>query len=214
MKTIETKPASVLAEHSIEDTQGIAGVTCDGTHLWFVDQDRNDLVACDPADGRVVRRLGGLGLTGGLTFDGEHLWGLARRTLLRIRRDSGEVLTSLEVPEGCSGLGWAAGSLWLGDFGGREVLRIDPASGTIRRRLRSDRFVTGVTWCEGALWHGAWESDDRFEPSGGELRRIDEETGEVLERLAVPFRPSGVEHAGGRFWCGDAAAGQLHAVGR
>jgi streptogramin lyase len=215
MKTIETKAASVLADHPVDGAQAIAGVTHDGTHVWFVDGDRNDLVALDPASGEVARRLGGLGLTGGVTFDGEHLWGLARRTLLRIDRDSGEVLASIDVPEGCSGLGWAAGSLWLGSFGSREVLRIDPATGAVQRRIPSDRFVTGVTWCEGALWHGAWETAERTDAGGGELRRVDSESGEVLERLATPFRPSGVEHDGqGRFWCGEAAAGRLHTVSR
>ena len=49
-----------------------------------------------------------------------------------------------------------------------------------RARPYQPRFVTGVTWVEGELWHGTWENDE------SDLRRIDPQTGEVLERLEMP----------------------------
>jgi len=43
-----------------------------------------------------------------------------------------------------------------------------------------NRFVTGVSWVDGEMWHGAWESDE------SDLRRIDPQAGEVLERIELP----------------------------
>ena len=77
---------------------------------------------------------------------------------------------------GDSGMAWAEGSLWVGQYRARKIHQIDPETGKILRTIESNRFVTGVTWVDGELWHGTWEGDE------SELRRIDPQTGEVLER--------------------------------
>jgi sugar lactone lactonase YvrE len=79
-----------------------------------------------------------------------------------------------------SGLAWAEGTLWVGQYRDRKIHQIDPETGAILRTIESNRFVTGVTWVDGELWHGTWEGDE------SELRRIDPRTGEVLERLEMP----------------------------
>lgn len=74
-----------------------------------------------------------------------------------------------------------------------------------------DRFVTGVTWVEGELWHGTWEGN------ASDIRRIDPETGEVLERLDMPpgAEVSGLESDGDeRFFCGGAGSGKVRVVRR
>lgn len=71
--------------------------------------------------------------------------------------------------------------------------------------------MTGVTWIDGELWHGTWEGDD------SDLRRIDPETGSVLERIVMPrgFGVSGLESDGGdRFFCGGGTSGTIRAVRR
>lgn len=73
------------------------------------------------------------------------------------------------------------------------------------------RFVTGVTWVEGALWHGTWEDDE------SDLRRIDPQTGVVLEQIDMPrgIGVSGLESDGGdRFFCGGGNSGTVRAVRR
>lgn len=55
---------------------------------------------------------------------------------------------------GDSGLAWAEGTLWVGQYRDRKIHQIDPQTGTILRTIQSNRFVTGVTWVEGELWHG------------------------------------------------------------
>ncbi|MFX8051645.1 glutaminyl-peptide cyclotransferase, partial [Acinetobacter baumannii] len=82
---------------------------------------------------------------------------------------SGRVLASIPAPGqgGDSGLAWAEGSLWVGEYRARKIHEVDPATGAVRRTLESDRFVTGVTWVDGELWHGTWEGE------ASEIRRID-----------------------------------------
>ena len=79
------------------------------------------------------------------------------------------------------------------------------------RTIESNRFVTGVTWVDGELWHGTWEGDE------SEIRRIDPESGAVLERLEMPHGTgvSGLESDGADlFYCGGGASGKVRAVRR
>ena len=112
---------------------------------------------------------------------------------------------------GDSGLAWAEGSLWVGQYRDRKIHQIDPATGAVLRTIESNRFVTGVTWVDGELWHGTWEGDE------SEIRRIDPESGAVLERLEMPhgIGVSGLESDGADlFYCGGGASGKVRAVRR
>ena len=98
------------------------------------------------------------------------------------RSEDRPVLATIPAPGGGgdSGLAWAEGTLWVGQYRDRKIHQIDPETGTILRTIESSRFVTGVTWIDGELWHATWEGDE------SDLRRIDPETGKVLERLEMP----------------------------
>ena len=112
---------------------------------------------------------------------------------------------------GDSGLTWAEGTLWVGQYRDRKIHQIDPDTGAILRTIESNRFVTGVTWIDGELWHGTRDGEE------SELRRVDPQTGEVLERLEMPrgVTVSGLESDGGDlFFCGDGASGKVRAVQR
>ena len=131
----------------------------------------------------------------------------------KIDPKSGHVVTSIPAPGGGgdSGLAWAEGTLWVGQYRDRKIHQIDPQTGTILRTIESNRFVTGVTWVDGELWHGTWEGDE------SELRRVDPGNGEVLERLEMPSgaHVSGLESDGGdRFFCGGGDTGKVRAVRR
>ena len=110
-------------------------------------------------------------------------------------RDSGRVVATIPAPGGGgdSGLTWAEGTLWVGQYRDRKIHQIDPETGAILRTIESNRFVTGVTWVDGELWHGTWEGDE------SDLRRVDPRTGEVLERIEMPpgVIVSGLESDGG-----------------
>jgi outer membrane protein assembly factor BamB len=149
----------------------------------------------------------------GTAFDGKHLYQIAESRIDKIDPATGAVLASIPAPGGGSdsGLTWAEGSLWVGNYRERKIHQIDPATGAILRTIESNRFVTGVTWVDGELWHGTWEGDE------SELRRIDPQTGEVLERLAMPAGTgvSGLESDGaGLFYCGGGNSGKVRAVRR
>ena len=123
------------------------------------------------------------------------------------------MLATIPAPGGGgdSGLAWAEGTLWVGQHRNRKIHQIDPETGATLRTIESNRFVTGVTWVEGEFWHATWEGDD------SELRRIDPQTGEVLEQLDMPpgVNVSGLESDGGsQFFCGGGRSGKVRAVRR
>jgi streptogramin lyase len=149
----------------------------------------------------------------GTAFDGRHLYQIAEDRISKIDPATGRVLSSIPAPGGGgdSGLAWAEGTLWVGEYRARKIHQIDPETGAILRTIESNRFVTGVTWVDGEMWHGTSEGGE------SDLRRIDPRTGEVLERLEMPqgIGVSGLESDGGdRFFCGGGKTGMVRAVRR
>ena len=188
----------------------VGGLTFDGRYVWFAAGDK--LIAFDPASGKAVDSIN-VAAHAGTAFDGEHLFQIAEDRIQKIDPKTGRVLATIPAPGGGgdSGLAWAEGSLWVGQYRDRKIHQIDPQTGAILRTIESNRFVTGVTWVDGDLWHGTWEDDQ------SELRRIDPRTGEVLERLEMPpgVTVSGLEADGGdRFYCGGGNSGKVRAVRR
>jgi glutamine cyclotransferase len=156
----------------------VHGVSFDGQHVWFASGDK--LNALDPASGKILRSID-VAAHAGTAFDGQHLFQLAEDRIQKIDPKTGRVLTTIPAPGGGgSGLTWAEGTLWIGQYRDRKILQINPQTGAVLRTIESSRFVTGVTWVDGELWHGTWEGDE------SDLRRIDPRTGEVLERLEMP----------------------------
>jgi glutamine cyclotransferase len=188
----------------------VHGVTYDGQQVWFASGDR--LNAFDPASGNALRTIE-VAADAGTAFDGRHLFQLAEDRIQKIDPKTGRVLATIPAPGGGgdSGLTWAEGTLWVGQYRDRKIYQIDPETGAILRTIESNRFVTGVTWVDGELWHATWEGDE------SELRRIDLRSGEVLERLEMPrgVNVSGLESNGGDlFFCGGGGTGKVRAVRR
>lgn len=161
------KQAEIITELGpFEEGGQVHGVTWDGEKVWFASGPR--LNAVDPASGRITRRID-VPADAGTVFDGRYLYQLAGTQIRRIDPSTGAVLATIPAPGGetCgSGLTWAEGTLWIGQYQDRCIHQIDPETGRVLRTLRSDRFVTGVTWVDGELWHGTWEGDE------SELRRV------------------------------------------
>ena len=188
----------------------VHGLTYDGQSVWFAAGDK--LNAVDPASGKILRSIN-VGADAGTAFDGDHLWQIAEDRIQKIEPKTGRVLSTIPAPSdgGDSGLAWAEGTLWVGQYRGRKIHQLDPETGAILRTIESNRFVTGVTWVDGELWHGTWEGDE------SDLRRVDPQTGEVLERLEMPagVEVSGLESDGAdQFFCGGGSSGKVRAVRR
>jgi glutamine cyclotransferase len=202
--------AEVLMEFGpFDGIEDVHGVTWDGERVWFATGDR--LNAMDPGSGQITRVIE-VPAHAGTAFDGRHLFQIAEDRIQRIDPATGAVLGTIPAPGGgASGLAWAEGTLWVGEFQARRIHQIDPETGEVLRTLASNRFVTGITWAEGDLWHATWEDDVSL------LRRIDPETGDVLEELDLPpgVGVSGLESDGaGRLFCGGGSAGCVRSVRR
>ena len=203
--------AEILREYGpFPGADRVHGVTFDGRHVWFASGDR--LSAFDPESGNPVRSID-VAAHAGTAFDGQHLFQLAEDRIQKIDPKTGRVLATIPAlgGGGDSGLTWAEGTLWVGQYRERKIHQVDPQTGAILRTIESNRFVTGVTWVQGELWHGTWEGDD------SDLRRVDPQTGKVLEKLDMPagVMVSGLESDGAdQFFCGGGRSGKVRAVRR
>ncbi|HEU5195699.1 MAG TPA: PQQ-binding-like beta-propeller repeat protein [Methylomirabilota bacterium] len=204
-------PADIVREYGpFPGAESVHGVTYDGQQVWFAAGER--LHAFDPSSGKTLRSID-VAADAGTAFDGRHLFQLAGGQIRKIDPKTGRVLAMIPSPGGGgdSGLTWAEGTLWVGQYRARKIYQIDPESGAILRTIESNRFVTGVTWADGDLWHATWEGDE------SELRRVDPRTGEVLEALEMPrgVGISGLESDGrDLFFCGGGPSGKVRAVRR
>jgi glutamine cyclotransferase len=203
--------AEILREYGpFTGIDRVHGVTFDGQNVWFASGDK--LNAFDPASGETVRSID-VAAHAGTAFDGQYLYQIAEDRIQKIDPKTGDVLATIPAPgNGAdSGMAWAEGTLWVGEHRGRKIHQIDPQTGAILRTIESKRVVTGVSWVDGQLWHGTWEGDE------SDIRRINPETGEVLERLDMPSGTgvSGLESNGrDQFFCGGGSSGKVRAVRR
>src|SRR5262245_9768183 len=162
---MKNSPAEILREYGpFPGVDHVHGVSFDGRRVWFASGSR--LNALDPASGKAVRSID-VAAHAGTAFDGRHLFQISEDRIQKVDPETGRVLATIPAPGGGgdSGLAWAEGTLWVGQYRERKIHQIDPESGAILRTIESNRHVTGVTWVDGELWHGTWEGDE------SELRR-------------------------------------------
>ena len=203
--------ADIIEEYGpFEGSSRVNGVTYDGRNVWLAAGDR--LNAVDPASGKLLRSIDAASHAG-TAFDGRHLFQIAENRIQKIDPETGRVLATIPAPGGGgdSGLAWAEGTLWVGEYRARRIHQIDPETGAVLRTIESNRFVTGVTWVQGELWHATWEGEE------SELRQVDPQSGKVLQQMAMPpgVGVSGLESDGGnRFFCGGGGSGKLRIVRR
>lgn len=203
--------AEIIREYGpFPGVDAVHGVSFDGQQVWFASGDK--LNALDPASGKTTRAIE-VPAHAGTAFDGQHLFQISEARIQKIDPKSGKVLATIPAPGkgGDSGLAWAEGSLWVGEYQARKIHQIDPETGAILRSIESNRFVTGVTWVDGELWHGTWEAEQ------SDVRRIDPQTGKLIEQLDMPpgTAVSGLESDGrDQFFCGGGRSGKIRAVRR
>jgi len=209
--TTGVQAAEIVREYGpFADVPNVAGVTFDGKHVWFAAGET--LRAFDPSSGRDVRSID-VASDAGTAFDGRYFYQLADERIQKVDPATGAVVATIPAPGkgNDSGLTWAEGTLWVGEYRDRKIHQIDPGTGEILRTIESNRFVTGVTWVDGELWHATWEGER------SEIRHVDPESGKVLERLTMPegVFVSGLESDGGDlFYAGGGTSGKVRAVRR
>ncbi|HVW94292.1 MAG TPA: glutamine cyclotransferase, partial [Devosia sp.] len=147
----------------------------------------------------------------GTAFDGRYLFQIGENSIRKIDPETGAILATIPAPEGgASGMAWADGSLWVGEYRARKIHQVDPETGKILRTLECGRFVTGVSWVDGELWHATWEDEQ------ADIRHVDPNSGEVLEAIEMPAGTaiSGLDADRERFLCGGGSSGKIRVVGR
>jgi glutamine cyclotransferase len=205
------RAAEIVREYGpFDGIDAIHGVTHDGQRVWAATGAR--LIGIDPGTGAIARTIDRPG-DAGTAFDGKYLYQIVEARIDKIDPASGEVVASIPAPGRGkdSGLAWAEGSLWVGQYRDRTIHQVDPATGKVLRTIESNRFVTGVSWVDGDLWHGTWEGEQ------SDIRRIDPASGAVRERLELPqgIGVSGLESDGADlFYCGGGPSGKVRAVRR
>jgi sugar lactone lactonase YvrE len=205
----QTAIAEVVREYGpFPDVSQVGGVTFDGALAWAAVG--SHLMAFEPTTGETVRQFP-LASDAGTAYDGRHLYQLAGASIHKVDPKSGEIVSTIPAPgQGRdSGMTWAEGKLWVGQYLDRKIHCIDPKDGRILKTLESDRYVTGVTWSNGELWHATWEKEE------SDLRRIDPDTAAVLQRVDMPagIGVSGLESNGtDLFFCGGGRSGKVRVV--
>src|SRR4030095_4737747 len=128
MKTTQkSKPrqAEILREYGpYPGINQIHGVTFDGANVWFARGE--SIVALDPDSGALVRELA-VAADAGTAFDGKYLWQLTDGRIQKVDPSSGQVIATIPAPaQGRdSGLTWAEGTLWVGEYRARKIHQID-----------------------------------------------------------------------------------------
>ncbi len=112
----------------------VHGVTFDGEHVWFASGGK--LNAFDPASGKTVRSID-VAAHAGTAFDGRHLFQLAEDRIQKIDPKTGRVLATIPAPGGGgdSGLAWAEGTLWVGQYRERKIHQVDPRTGEVLEKI-------------------------------------------------------------------------------
>jgi glutamine cyclotransferase len=202
--------AEILREYGpFPGVDRVNGVTFDGKQVWFASGDK--LHALDPKSGEELCAID-VASHAGTAFDGRHLFQIADDRIQKIDPKTGRVLSTIPAPSGGgSGLAWAEGTLWVGQYRNRKIHQVDPQTGAILRTIESNRFVTGVTWIDGELWHATWEGEE------SDVRHLDPRTGEVVERIEMPpgVGVSGLGSDGrDQFFCGGGSSGKVRVVRR
>src|SRR5438045_2965734 len=140
---LPTRAAEIVREYGpFAGAERIHGVTYDGRRVWAATGPK--LLALDPASGEVTRTLD-CASDAGTAFDGTHLYQIAEARIDKIDPATGKVVASIPAPGhgSDSGLTWAEGSLWVGEYRDRKIHQIDPDTGGVMRTIESNRFVTG-----------------------------------------------------------------------
>ena len=134
---VPVRPAEIVREYGpFAGSSKVGGVSHDGRHVWAALG--ASLIAFDPASGETTRTLDHAA-DAGTAFDGKHLWQISEARIDKIDPATGAVLASIPAPgQGSdSGLAWAEGSLWVGQYRDRredeQVQQIESSDGATRR---------------------------------------------------------------------------------
>ena len=127
---MKTSVAEITREYGpFPGVEAVHGVSYDGEQVWFAAGDT--LRALDPASGEAAalprrRRARGNGLRRSVPVPDR------RGSHPEVDPETGHVLATIPAPGGGgdSGLAWAEGTLWVGQYRDRKIHQVDPETGS------------------------------------------------------------------------------------
>src|SRR5712675_245357 len=158
------RTAEIVREYGpFSGVENVAGVTYDGQNVWFAAGDK--LNAFDPASGKMLRSID-VAAHAGTAFDGQYLFQLAEDRIQKIDPKTGYVIATIPAPGGGgdSGLTWAEGTLWVGQYRQRKIHRVDSRTGEVLEKLEMPPGV-GVSGLES-------DGGDQFFCGGGRSGKV------------------------------------------
>ncbi|MBC2887153.1 PQQ-binding-like beta-propeller repeat protein [Ochrobactrum sp. CM-21-5] len=144
----------------------------------------------------IIREYGpfpGVKCVHGVSFDGRRVWIATGAELTAFDPDSGEMLSSLEMP---ADAGTAFDGEHLFQIAEAVIRKIDPKTGEVVATIPApgDRDDSGLAWAEGTLWVG--------QHRGRKIYQVDPETGTVLRTIETDRFVTGVTWVDGELWHG------------
>src|SRR5258706_14862286 len=108
--------AEIIREYGpFPGCDNVGGVSFDGQNTWIAVGDT--LKAFDPESGTLLRSID-VAAQAGTAYDGRHLFQIANGSIQKIDPQTGQVLGTIPLPGdgAASGLAWAEGTLWVGQY--------------------------------------------------------------------------------------------------
>src|ERR1700745_3288827 len=127
--------AEIVREYGpFPGAEQVHGVTYDGQNVWFASGGK--LNAFDPSSGKMQRTID-VAAHAGTGFDGKYLYQISEARMRNIDPETGRVAATIPAPGGGgdSGLAWAEGTLWVGQYWDRKIHQVDPDTGAILRTI-------------------------------------------------------------------------------
>jgi hypothetical protein len=187
----------------------MCGLTFDGEHLWYSDQDAGKIFAMDRATGAVVRTLDCAQVRADLAVHAGWLCQVGGRPkrILVIDPYTGEIVARKEVrpPSGrLCGTEMCPDGMWMCLRAPAVVQLRDFATMTVQRELPVDGSPSGLTYLDGIVLYSEFDT--------GLVRAVDTTTGELLAAVAVQGHPTGMTWDGEYVWYCDFAARAVKAL--
>jgi DNA-binding SARP family transcriptional activator len=179
-------------------------VATDGRSVWAGNSSSRTAVRLDPATGRVVERIAGVG-GGGIAIGYGSTWvaEYKRNTVARIDPNTGTIIARIPVSSAPTRIAAGEGAVWVTtQHPNNAIWKIDPRTGetvaVIPVPPTSRRVATGG----GYVWvtSGTYAGEPAVPQTGGVLTKIDPRTNRIVATIELGFRPDGVAVANGSVW--------------
>ncbi|HEY5242634.1 MAG TPA: universal stress protein [Polyangiaceae bacterium] len=208
-----TDLARLVREYEVPDTTEIVhGIAFDTSRLVVASGPY--LSRLVPDSGRAVEQLETWPAHGGLAHDGHYLWQVGRGGLQQVDLRTGLPVRSVALElDDIAGLECIDEDLLVLHAGGRSLTRIatidhaDSVEAAVVAEVRTSLPLRGLAWSGAELWSS----------TAGALIRIDPDSGQMLERIALPGAVEVCDLAGdleGRLWCVDGTSGRVRVFAR